>query len=148
MSSVSGTRESSRTSTVTRQTPSSCCSSEVTPSASRPVISASSCRARAAISMPAEGSRRLPFLLRSAIPIAFLRPGALFFLWLGARDLLLEDLALDLRGFLLADLPALAFLLDLLDLPDASGRAVFLAVGFLGDLVRDPHREAQRRRRK
>src|ERR671923_669746 len=140
MSSVSGMRESSSTSTVTCHVPSSACSSAVTPSASRPVISASSSRARAAISAPAERSWRRRFLSATAIPLLGfdVRPRLL--------HLLLQDLALDLGGLLLVDLAALALLLHLLDLLDARGGAQLLALGLLGHLLRNPDRETQRRR--
>src|ERR687888_1191856 len=148
MSSVSGMRESSSSSTVTRQVPSPSCSSPVTDSASRPVMSASSSRARAAISAPAERARRLRLRSWSAIWFPLLGLGAYRSRRLGALDLLLEDLALDLRGLVLADLAALALLLDLVDLLHAGGRAELLALGLLGDLLRDPDGEAQRCRRK
>src|SRR5919199_5891944 len=145
MSSVSGMRESSSSSTVITHVPSSSGSSAVTLSASRPVISLSSSRARAASAAPEERSRLLRLRFSSAISIPFLWLG--YWLRLGALRLLLEDLAPLLCGLLLADLAALALLLKLVDLLHGRGRAELLPLDLLVDLVRHPHREAERRRR-
>src|SRR5215211_1153336 len=143
MSSVSGIRESSSISTVTCHVPSSACSSDVTASASRPVIAASSSRARFAICAPGE---LLRLRSSSAIAIALLRRLTFVGRRLRPRDLLLEDLALGLGGLFLADLAALVLLLEFLDLLHARCRTVLLAIYLLADLVSHPNGEPQRRR--
>src|SRR5919109_2064556 len=133
-------RDSSSSSTVTNQLPSSALSREVTLSASRPVISESSRRACCASFAPETRffESRFSSATLSVLLSLGSRPGA---------QLLLDDLPLELLGLVLAQLTPLPALLELIELLDSGAGAVLLAIGLVGDLLSYPDRESQRRDR-
>src|ERR687886_2781553 len=159
-SSVSGTRESSSSSTITRQV-SSVRSNAMTLSASRPVSSASWRRACCASCTPDSRPCREGCRSRSELPspsgllclrVSSSSPTLSTCLPLGGRlcaiHPLLDDLAFQLLSLLLFEFALLAGLLDLFDLLHARPGAVLLARDLLGDLLGHPDRETHGRGRK